>query len=131
MTLFHFINIEYKTEFNEAIIYLWGRNVSTLDKKMFKVIGFKPRFYVPENEPVPQSSAIVEIKSGFKSIHGEPFKQIMTTIPSDIHKLRVYFTKTCQADIPFTRVFLIEMEILTKFEAPDKDEIHYNEIRGE
>lgn len=131
MTLFHFINIEYKTEFNEAVIFLWGRNTETLEKKMFRIIGFRPRFYVPENEQVPQTSAILEIKSGFKSINNEPFKQIQTQIPSDIPKLRVYFTKTCQADIPFTRTFLIESGILTKFEAPDRNEINYTEIQCE
>jgi DNA polymerase elongation subunit (family B) len=130
MTLYHFINIEYKTEFNEAILFLWGRNTETLEKKMFRVLGFKPRFYVPESEEVPQSSAITSIKSGYKSIHGEPFKQLTTQIPSDIPKLRQYFTKTCQSDIPFTRTFLIESGILTKFEAPDKEEVQYTEIIG-
>lgn len=130
MTLYHFINIEYRTEFQEAVIFLWGRNTETLEKRMFRVIGFKPRFYVLESEQVPQSSAILEINSGFHSIYKEPFKQIVVQIPSDIPKLRQYFTKSCQADIPFTRTFLIEMRILTKFEAPDKDEIHYNEITG-
>jgi DNA polymerase elongation subunit (family B) len=131
MTQYHFINIDYRTEFNESIILLWGRNIETLEKKMFRIIGFKPRFYVLEHEEVPQSSAIVEIKSGFKSIFGEKFKQISVQIPSDISKLRQYFTKTCQADIPFTRSFLIELGILTKFTAPDKTEIHFNEILGE
>lgn len=131
MTKYHFINIEYRTEFNQAVILLWGRDIETLEKKMFRVIGFRPRFYVPENEPVPQSSAITEIKSGFTSIYGEKFKQLFTQIPSDIPKLRQYFTKTCQADIPFTRTFLIESGILTKFTTPDKDEIHFNELTGE
>jgi len=131
MTKYHFINIEYRTEFQDVVLLLWGRNVDTLEKKLFRVTGFKPRFYVPEHEEVPQSSAIISINSGFKSIYGESFKQIMTQIPSDIPKLRQYFTKTCQADIPFTRTFLIESGILTKFTAPDKDEIHFNELTGE
>lgn len=130
MTLYYFINIEYKIEFQEPVIFLWGRNTETLEKKMFRVLGFRPRFYVPENEDVPQSSAILEINSGFKSIFNEPCKQIMTQIPSDVAKLRQFFIKTFQADIPFTRVFLIETNILTKFEAPDKDEVHYSELRG-
>ncbi len=131
MTQYHFINIEYRTEFQEAVLLLWGRNIETLEKKVFKIIGFKPRFYVPEHEEVPQSIAILAINSGFKSIYNEPCKQIITQIPSDIPKLRQYFTKTYQADIPFTRTFLIESGILTKFTAPDKDEIHCNEITGE
>ena len=130
MTLYHFINIDYRTEFQETTILLWGRNTETLEKKQFRIIGFSPRFYVPENEEVPQSSAITSITSGFKSIHNEPFKQITTQIPSDIPKLRGYFSHTCQSDIPFTRTFLIELGILTKFEIPDKDEIHYTEIIG-
>lgn len=132
MTLYHFINIEYRTEFEDTIIYLWGRDISTLEKKMFRVFGFRPRFYVPEEETVPQTTAIVAITDGFVSIHGERFKQLTTQFHSDIPKLRQYFSKTCQADIPYTRVFLIETGILTKFTAPDnKTDVHYNEIQGE
>lgn len=130
MTKYHFINIEYKTEFKETVILLWGRNTETLEKKMFRIVGFKPRFYVPESEQIPQSSAITSVTSGFKSIHNEPFKQITVQIPSDIPKLQVYFTHTCQSDIPFTRTFLIELGILTKFEAPEKEEVLYTEIIG-
>ncbi len=130
MTRYHFINIEYRTEFQEAVLLLWGRNIETLEKKMFRIIGFKPRFYVPEHEEVPQSSAILAINSGFKSIYNEPFKQIITQIPSDIPKLRPYFSRTCEADIPFTRVFLIQTGILTKFEIPDKEEVNYSEVLG-
>ena len=67
---YHFIKCEYKVEGNDPIIYLWGREIDTLEKKQLKIIGFRPRFYVLESEPVMKTNAIREVKSGFKSIFG-------------------------------------------------------------
>jgi DNA polymerase elongation subunit (family B) len=127
---YYFIKAEYKVENQETMIYLWGREIETLDKRMFKILGFKPRFYVLESEPVMKTSAIREVKSGFKSILGEPCKMIVVNIPSEVKELRKFFTKTFQADIPFTRVFLIELEIRTWFDVPDKTELNYTELTG-
>ncbi len=132
MNKYHFIKCEYKLESQEPVIFLIGRNKDTLEKKIFRVIGFQPRFYVPENEPVPQSSKIIGIKSGFKSIFNEPCKQITVKIPSDVKELRAYFKKSFQADIPFTRLYLIESGIRTFFEVlDDMDEIHFSQVKGE
>lgn len=130
MTKYHFIKAEYKVENQESIIYLWGRDQETLEKKMFKVMGFKPRFYVLESEAVMKTTAIREVRSGFKSIFGDACKMVVVNIPSEVKELRKFFAKTFQADIPFTRVFLIELEIRTWFEAPDKSELSYTEIKG-
>ena len=130
MTKYYFIKAEYKVENQDSIIYLWGRNQETLEKKLFKILGFRPRFYVLESEPVMKTTAIREVKSGFKSIFGDSCKMIICNIPSEVKELRKFFTKTFQADIPFARVFLIELEIRTWFEAPGKDELQYTEIKG-
>ena len=131
MTKYHFIKIEYRIESNEPILYLWGRTLDTLEKKLFRVIGLRPRFYVLESEAVPSSPTIIEVKSGFKSIFSDNCKCIYTQIPSNVKDLRKYFTKTFQADIPFTRMALIELGIKTFFEVPDKEELHYTELKGE
>lgn len=131
MVRFHFIKCEYKIEDSLPVIYLIGRNVNTLEKKMFKVEGFRPYFYALIDEQIPQSDRILEVKSGFKSIFGKPLKQVITKLPSDVRDLRKYFSWTGEADIPFTRRFLIDLNIKTFFEAPDKDEIHYTEVIGE
>lgn len=114
------------------VIFLWGRRLDTQEKILFRVTGFEPRFYVPEEEEVPQSVAIKRVVSGFKSIFGEPVKMIVTQLPEDVRELRKYFKKTSEADIPFTRNFLIETGIRRYFTVPDgRTEINYKEIVGE
>ena len=128
---YHFIKAEYKVENQEPVIYLWGREYETLIKRMFKIVGFRPRFYVLESEAVMKTTAIREVKSGFKSIFGDPCKMIVVNIPSEVTALRKFFTKTFQADIPFVRVFLIELEIRTWFEIQNGlEEVHYTKIKG-
>lgn len=131
MVKYYFIAISYKLEEEKPVLYLWGRDVVTLQKRMFRILGFESHFFVHDSEPVPTSSAIVRVESGFKSIFGEPCKKIVTNSPHEVKELRKFFKKTYQADVPFVRVFLIYMNIKTVFEAPEKDELHYTEIRGE
>lgn len=127
----HFIKCEYRIEQQEPIIYLIGRTLDTLEKRMFRVEGFKPYFYVHDNEQIPQSQNIINIESGFKSIFNKPLKKITLRLPLDVRDLRKYFTWTGEADVPFVRRFLIDLNIKTFFEVPDKDELHYTEIKGE
>ncbi len=132
MVKYCFIAISYKLEEEKPVIYLWGRDITTLQKRMFRVLGFEPHFFVPELEPVPTSSVIVRVESGFKSIFNEPCKKIVTNSPHEVKELRKFFKKTYQADVPFVRVFLINMNIKTLFEVPiNGDEFHYTDIRGE
>ena len=133
MVKYYQIRCEYRVESEiTPIIFLWGRKLDTLEKVLFRVTGFEPRFYVPEEEEVPQSIAIKRVVPGFKSIFGEPVKMIVTQIPEDVRELRKYFKKTFEADIPFTRNFLIETGIRRYFTIPDgRIEINYKEIIGE
>ena len=61
---------------------------------------------------------------------------IICNIPSEVRELRKFFTKTFQADIPFTRVFLIELEIRTWFEIAQEftgkilEDVNYTEVKG-
>lgn len=129
---YYFIRCEYKVENDTPVIFLWGRRLDTQEKILFRVTGFESRFYVPEDEEVPQSSAIKRVVSGFKSIFGEPVKMIVTQIPEDVKELRKFFRKTSEADIPFTRNFLIETGIRRYFTVPDgRQEVNYREIVGE
>ena len=132
MTKYYQIRCEYKVENDVPIIFLWGRKIDTFEKILFRVVGFEPRFYVPEDAEVPQSTAIVRVVSGFKSIFGEPLKMIVVGIPEDVKQLRTYFKKTYEADILFTRLFLIECGIRRYFTVPDgKTELNFTEVVGE
>lgn len=128
----HFIKVEYRIENQEPIIFLIGRTQDTLEKKIFRIAGFQPYFYVAGDESIPSSSQIVSVEQGLSSIFGEKTKKIITHLPSDVRDLRKYFNRTFEADVPFVRRFLIDQNIKTFFEIPNnKDELHYTEIKGE
>lgn len=132
MTRYYQIKSEYRVEDEVPVIYLWGRDLETQEKSLFKIHGFRPYFYVLESQTVPKIPQIKEVQSGFKSIFGEPCKKIITTIPEDVKDLRTQFSKTFEADIPFTRRFLIDTGIRRYFTVPDgKTELDYTEIIGE
>lgn len=132
MIKYHYIKVEYKVENDDPIIFLIGREINTLQKRIFRVTGFEPYFYAKEEEAVPNSTMIKRVESGFKTLFGEPCKKIVVTIPSDVRELKKYFSWTGEADIVFPRRFLIDTGIKTYFSVPEnKDEIHYKEIIGE
>ena len=88
MQKYYFIKIEYEIESGEPILFLWGRTLDTLEKKLFRVIGFRPRFYVLQDKPIPSSQSIVEVVLGYKSIFNEKCKCIYTKLPSDVKELK-------------------------------------------
>ena len=129
---FYFIKCEYRVEEELPIIYLFGRNLETQEKIMFRILGFEPYFYVLESALVPKIPQIKRVQSEFKSIFGEPCKKIICGIPEDVKDIREQFSKHFQADIPFTRLFLIVTGIRRYFTVPDgKTELNYTEIVGE
>lgn len=132
MIKFYFIKCEYRVEEEDAVIYLWGRYINTKEKKLFKIIGFEPYFYVNENEEVPNIPQIRRVETGFKSLFGEFCKKIVCKIPEDIKELKKLFKKHYEADIPFTRRFLINKGIRRYFNVPEsKTELHHTEVIGE
>lgn len=132
MSKFYFIKCEYRVEDGETIIYLFGRNIETQEKILFRVSGFEPYFYVEESEQVLNIPQIKRVQSGFKSIFNEPCKKIFVGVPEDVRDIRKEFKKTFEADVPFTRRFLINIGIRKYFTIPDgKTEINYTEIFGE
>lgn len=132
MTKYYFVRCEYRVEEEFPIIYLWGRNLETQEKVMFKVLGVEPHFFVLESEKVPNIPQIKRVQSGFKSIFGEPVKKIVVGVPEDVKDIKTQFSKHFQADIPFTRLFLIITGIRRYFTVPDgKTELNYIEVIGE
>jgi len=132
MAKYYFIKCEYRVEEEIPIIYLWGRNLETQGKIMFKVLGFEPYFYTLEQEQVPNIPQIKRVQSGFKNIFGQPCKKIICGIPEDVKDIRNQFKWTGESDIPFTRRFLINTGIRRYFIVRDgKTELNYIEIIGE
>jgi DNA polymerase I len=132
MTKYYFIRCEYRVEEELPVIYLWGRNLETHEKSLFKIHGFQPYFYVLESESVPNIPQIKRVISGFKSIFGEACKKIIVSIPEDVKDIKGQFSKTFEADIPYTRRAIINLGIRRYFTVPDgKEELNYTEVKGE
>jgi DNA polymerase elongation subunit (family B) len=114
------------------IIYLWGRDLISKEKFMFKILEFEPHFYILENEFVPKIPQIKRTQSGYKSIFGESLKKIVCINPDDIRSIKTQFSKHFEADVPFTRRFLVDSGIRRYFIIPnEKEELDWKEIKGE
>ncbi len=132
MIKYYFIKCEYKIEEELPIIYLWGRNLESQEKVLFKISGFEHYFYVPESEQVPKIPQIKRVQLGFKSIFGESCKKIVVGIPDDIKDIKGQFQKTFEADLKYIPRFLINLGIRKYFLVPEnKTELNYKEIIGE
>jgi DNA polymerase elongation subunit (family B) len=124
-----------KPEFNsDTSITLWCRD-SNFIKHKIKVLGFKSRFYVPADDPVPDSDHIIDVVEGFEGVYGEKLKEILCDNPLSVwdskkqHGLRSKFTKHWQADLPILRVFLIELGLTDGFTLKNEsDVVRYTDI---
>lgn len=132
MTKYYFIKCEHKIEEEVAVIYLWGRNLETQEKKLFKITGFEHYFYILETENVPKIPQIKRVQSGFKSIFGENVKKIIVDVPDSVKDIKGQFYKTFEADVDYKKRFLINSGIRRYFTIPDgKEELNWIEVKGE
>ena len=124
-----------KPELNDDIsITLWCRD-KDFNKRKIRVLGFKPRFYVRLDDPVPDSSHILDIEEGFEGVYGEQLKKIVCDNPLSIwdskknHGLRSKFDKHWEADVPFLREFLISLGITDGFTLlTNSDVVRYTDV---
>lgn len=82
-------------------INLYGRS---LTKKEKITVPFRPYFYVLSSG-----------KSEFKDIFGNSVKIVYANDPSDVPNMRVLYAKHYEADVPYTRRFLIDKGIKSYF----------------
>lgn len=102
------MNIEYQIENNKPIIYFYRRKNGK--RICNKIENYRPYFYIPEDALVPKDNRILKIETGFKNIINEPVKKIVCKLPSDVKDLRKMFSKTYEADIQFTKRWVIDNE---------------------
>lgn len=100
--------VEQTIEGNKPIIHLYQRNES--GKRLYKRISeFKPYFYVPIGDEVPNSPLIKSVVGGkLTDIYGNPLKKVVVNIPSDVPKIRDKFSKHYEADIVFTQRYILD-----------------------
>jgi len=101
------------------IVHLWLR-LEDGRKVKVSVHGFKPYFYIPSE------------LGDYKSVFGETLDKIVLEDPSDVPKYREKFDKTYEADIPYTRRFVIDRNLFTCVEIPDfagyEYSCHYSKV---
>ena len=122
----------HRNEYNSII--LWGRDEHGM-KFLFTVETFKPYFFVKESDTY-DCPEITSTEFGYTSLHGEKLRKVFVSNPSLVPVLRDKFVKHWEADIPFSRRFLISSKITNGFdenllpaEPPDVEiDIGYTDI---
>jgi len=112
-----------------STIYLAVRD-ENYQRRELTITGFKPYFYIPD-------------KSGkYKSVFGDHLKKVVLHNPGSVPRVRESMIKKghpydgCknwahhEADIPYTRRFLIDTGIKSGIEFPDKEKMSYKEIKS-
>jgi len=109
-----FVSIRY----NGQDILLTGRGEDN-KRRTYTVTGFEPYFYCAESDDLGTSFPATEVEYGHKNIYGHELKKISAKDPKTIKYIRQVIPKSYEADVPFTRRFLIDKKITSGFEAPD------------
>ena len=113
----------YKLDRGKPIIYIYGRNYHdpTITRE-FKVKGFKPYFYVPDDTAVilPSVTFRGEVR---QDALGRKVRKVYTGMPSDVSRLRELYEWTDEADILFDKRFVIDKKINYSFRVLESDEL--------
>lgn len=130
---FEYVSID---SLGENTIILVGRNGEK--RKVFIIKDFYPYFYVPINE-----IEKLKDKSDVISIHVEEMKigldgsklvKIVVKDRSVVPKLRKYFERTYESDIPFYKRAKIDMGIKSGFEIDDEkanlEVVSWKDVKG-
>lgn len=126
---FNPVEIAYKTIDGKAVIELYGR----ADGKQIcvQVNDFKPYFWALDEGEV-KDEKITKVEEHRKSFLGKEVKakKVFVKMPSDVPIVREKF-KSLEADIPFTRRFLIDRRITPLLTYEAEGEIVKNDYRAE
>lgn len=96
-------------------IVLYVRTLSG-EKRVVRVTGFKPYFYVP--------SELGE----YRSIYGERLMRVYADHPGEVPRLREGYEKHYEADVLYVQRFLVDAGITSGLAAPG-EEARYDEVR--
>jgi len=124
---FQFVSGKYNFD---GSITVFARNELGV-KEPLKILGFKPYFYVPQDEPI---GSVVEglrkVNLGFRGVYGEETKQLVMRNPSDVGDGRDFFSKHWEAKVKFVRRFVIDCGITSGFDTlvKGKKVLHYKDL---
>ncbi len=104
--------VEYSASPTGTTVHVFGRD-RTGDPVHIRVTGFRPYFYVPENQAqaaVATGMLELEPETVYRSIRGERLRRLYANRPADVRDIRSGF-EHYEADIPFTTRFLIDADL--------------------
>ena len=99
-----------------SIVDLWVRTEDN-NKQHISILDFQPYFYVKDT--MRTSTGIVFPTSEYRGIYGERLKKVCTDDPSHVRVERVKYPRTWEADVIYTRRFLIDKDIYKGVEFPE------------
>jgi len=95
----------YRTVYGDPIVKLFGRNTDGI-KYEFNIHKFRPYFYVSDESGT------------LKSIYGDNVRKIELKHPKEISREKEKHIEHFEADIPFARRFLIDLDITFPYVKP-------------
>lgn len=108
------MNADYRVEHEKPVIYLFARDGKG-KLKSFAVTGFKPYFWVPENE-------VTFTDETLTAMDKTTVAKVEVNIPREVREKRRKFSRAYEADILFPLRFLIDRGIRAGFTiAKDKE----------
>ena len=120
-----FVSIRY----NGQDILLTGRGEDN-KRRTYTVTGFEPYFYCAESDDLGTNFPATEVEYGYKNIYGHDLKKISAKDPKAVKYIREVIPKSYEADVPFTRRFLIDKKITSGFEAPESQTVFHEDIKS-
>jgi DNA polymerase elongation subunit (family B) len=106
-----------KVEKDGRIIKMWVR-LSKKQKEMVQIYDFYPYFYVPDD------------RGEYMAVDNVRVRKIIANDPSDVPKIRSKHIKHYEADIPYTRRFLIDTEISDCVDLPIQKSVSWKQLKS-
>jgi DNA polymerase I len=105
-----------RVEKEGRIIKLWVR-FSKRQKEVAQVYDFYPYFYIPDQ------------KGEYVAIDGVRVRRVIANDPSEVPKLRSKHVKHYEADIPYTRRFLIDVGVSDCVDIPPQSAVSWRQVK--
>lgn len=106
-----------KVEKEGRLIKLWVR-FSKKQKELIQVYDFYPYFYVPDS------------RGEYVTIDGVKVRKIVAEDPSEVPELRSKHAKHYEADIPYTRRFLIDTGVTDCVDVPLQKVVSWKQVKS-
>lgn len=133
------VSTEYTEQNDTPITHIFGRDANGKFHHV-EVEGHRPSFYIADDEhgrrvdnhyAVHHTEKYDDDGSRYTNLHGEALVRVYTYLPGQVADLRELFTDHYEADVFYTKRFLIDNEIHTGIEVDTSGAIREPWIKGD